>query len=312
MDALFNVYKPKGPTSHDVVARVRRAGGVKRVGHAGTLDPLAEGVLVVACGQATRLVEYLAGLDKAYRAQVTFGVETTTYDAEGEVVQERPIDDLPASRIEAVLAAFRGPIQQRPPAYSAVSVGGKRLHELARRGEVAEAPLRSVEITRLDLLAWAPPVATLDVECTKGTYVRSLAHDLGQALGCGAHLSGLVRLRVGGFLAHNAVPLSDLEQRLRDGRWQAIALPPDAAVAHLPRVALDAGSAARLAHGLAVAAGAGVPPVPPDVQPGDLGRAYGPDGEFLAIVRLGRLVRQESSGYDLLVWRPEKVFRRAA
>jgi tRNA pseudouridine55 synthase len=318
VDAFFNVYKPAGPTSHDVVARLRRASGERRIGHAGTLDPLAEGVLVVATGLATRLVEYLVDAEKVYLAEVTFGIATDTYDAEGRVVATRPTTDLTRAAVEAALPAFRGTITQRPPPYSAISVGGRRLYALARRGEAVEAPLRTVTISRLEVVSWRPPVAALEVACSKGTYIRSLAHDLGQALGYGAHLSRLVRQRVGPFRAEDAVPLDDLLERLPTGRWQGVALPPDVAVAHLPVVRLDAPGAARLATGREVSAssgdaggyregggtgtgeGVGVIHRPS----GTLGRAYAPDGRLLAIVRL-----EDRGGRP--VWRPEKVFAGA-
>ena len=162
---------------------------MRRIGHAGTLDPLAEGVLVVAIGKATRLIEYLVDADKLYAAEVHLGVETDTYDAEGRVLAERPVGHLTREAVAEALEAFRGEIEQRPPPFSAISVGGERLYARARRGEVVEAPLRRVSVTRLDLLDWQSPVAHLEVECSKGTYIRSLAHDLGRALGCGAHLS---------------------------------------------------------------------------------------------------------------------------
>jgi tRNA pseudouridine55 synthase len=307
VDGFFNVYKPKGPTSHDVVARLRRASGVRRIGHAGTLDPMAEGVLVVGVGQATRLIEYLVDATKVYRAEVTFGVETDTYDAEGRGVAERPVGDLTRAAVEAALPGFRGEIEQRPPPFSAVSVGGQRLYALARRGEAVAAPARRITIHRLDLQAWHPPVARLEVECSKGTYVRSLAHDLGQALDCGAHLSALVRLRSGSFTAQDAVPLDDLEARLREGRWQEVARPPATAVAHLTAVHLDEDEAARLTNGQAVAAtsasgNAGPAGPPGEALPpsGTLGGAFGPGGRLLAVVRLDR-------AGDRPVWRPEKV-----
>ncbi|MBI3972228.1 MAG: tRNA pseudouridine(55) synthase TruB [Chloroflexi bacterium] len=301
MDAIFNVYKPKGPTSHDVVARLRHASGVRRLGHAGTLDPLAEGVLVVAVGQATRLVEYLAAYDKAYRAQVTLGAETDTYDAEGTVVAERSIAHLDAAAIEAALSRFRGVIRQRPPAYSAVSVGGRRLYELARQGKAVEAPVRQVEITRLELETWRPPVATLYIECSKGTYIRTLAHDLGAALSCGGHLSRLIRTRVGRFTAEDAVPPAELEEMLRKGTWPVVAVDPAVAVEHLPAVILGSVEAARLANGSAITAA----PESVAILPGALGRALGPDGRLLAIVRLDKQGGRR-------VWRPEKVLARPA
>ena len=310
MDCLFNVYKPKGPTSHDVVALLRRASGVRRIGHAGTLDPLAEGVLVVAVGQATRVIEYLADADKAYRATVHLGVETETYDAEGKVVAERPIGHLRREDVEAALARLRGRIVQRPPAYSAVSVGGRRLYDLARRGQAVEAPAREVEITRLELERWEPPLVTLLVECSKGTYIRSLAHDLGQALDIGAHLAALVRLRVGRFTVEQAVPLAELEARLREGRegregtWREVAIAPDAAVGHLPELRVDAAAAGRLVNGSTLDAGP-VRGAEAGDGPASWVRVYGPEGRFLAIGR------REARG-GRVVLRPEKVFAAAA
>ena len=301
MDALFNVYKPSGPTSHDVVARLRRASGVQRVGHAGTLDPLAEGVLLVAAGQATRVIEYLAMLDKTYEAQVTFGVQTDTDDAEGAVVATNLTDRLDKATVEQALGSFRGQVQQRPPDYSAISVGGQRLYQLARRGAAVEAPVRQVEITRLELRDWQPPVATLLVECSKGTYVRSLARDLGASLGCGAHLSRLVRTRVGAFGAAGAVPLAAMEDALRSGDWRRHGIGPDAALAHLPALCLGELDASRLAHGRTVADRWSTPPATDEQLSQTIARAYGPDGRFVAIVR--RVVEE-----GRMVWRPQKVF----
>lgn len=321
LDSFFNVYKPRGPTSHDVVARLRRASKVRRIGHAGTLDPMAEGVLVVAAGKATRLIEYLVDADKAYATEVTLGVSTDTYDAQGRVTAEASTAHLTQDLVERALAGFRGELSQHPPAFSAVSVGGQRLYALARRGEMVVAPARTVTISRLDLVAWRPPRIDLHVECSKGTYIRSLAHDLGQTLGCGAHLSALVRLRVGRFLAHNATPLEELEARLRDGRWQDVAAAADAAVAHLVAVRLDAPAVDRIVTGQAVPVGGTIEGMIDDPEAheaagrtggegaaegqsgpasGTLGRAYAPDGCLVAIVRLER-------GAELPVWRPEKV-----
>jgi tRNA pseudouridine55 synthase len=268
---------------------------VRRIGHAGTLDPLAEGVLIVAVGKATRLIEYLVDADKLYAARVHLGVETDTYDAEGRVVAERPVDHLTREAVAGALEAFRGEIEQRPPPYSAVSVGGERLYARARRGEAVQAPLRRVSVTRLDLLDWRPPVAHLEVECSKGTYIRSLAHDLGQALGCGAHLSALVRLRAGDFRSQDAVPLDELEARLRAGRWEEVARPPAVALAHLPRIALDERDVDRLRLGQPVPAGDRDLP-----SSGTLGGAFGPGERLVAVVRLDRRG-------DHAVWRPEKV-----
>jgi tRNA pseudouridine55 synthase len=266
---------------------------VRRIGHAGTLDPLATGVLVVAVGRATRLVEYVTDVDKAYLAEVTFGIETDTYDAEGTVTFKRDASHLSREAIEGALGQFRGTIEQRPPAHSAISVGGKRLYQLARAGEVVEAPLRKVEVRSLELREWRPPVATVFLDCSKGTYVRSLAHDLGAALGTGAHLSALRRTRVGEYLVEDAVPLDQLEAQLKTGEWERSAIPLERAVSHLPAIELDASAQTELERGRQVA-------LQPDSlhAAGTLCRALSPDGRLVAMVRVieiegGRRIRPD-------------------
>lgn len=217
MFSTLNVYKPLGMTSHDVVARLRRVFGLKRIGHLGTLDPLAEGVLPVCLGQATRLIEYFPS-GKRYTAQVTLGRTTTTLDREGEELSLHDCSglDLSPDRLEAVFTQFTGTILQQVPLYSAVHVGGKKLYELARQGKTAELPTRetyieSIRLLELDVSNPAHPVLTLDVTCGSGTYIRSLARDIGEALGCGAFLSGLVRTEHGRFNQQTAVPLETLQ-----------------------------------------------------------------------------------------------------
>ena len=284
---LLNIDKPGGPTSHDLVAAVRRGTRVKKVGHAGTLDPLATGVLVLCLGPATRLSEYVMRSRKRYRARVHFGVVTDTYDAQGEIVARS--DALPErAAVEAALADFRGAIEQVPPMYSAIKRGGRKLYELARAGQDVERPPRAVTIHRLELLDWQPPFATLDVECSAGTYIRSLAHDLGQALGCGAHLAALQRRASGRFRVEDAVPWDEFRAAMEAGTWQQYLLPPDLALADAPAVHLSAEQAARVLHGNTIAAG--------DVA-GDLARAYDPAGRFVAVL--------ERRGAD---WKPQKVF----
>lgn len=257
---------------------------------------MAEGVLIVAMGRATRVIEYLTETDKAYRAHITFGVETDTYDAEGRVVAERPAGHLTREAVADALSAFRGTIQQRPPAFSAISVGGQRLYDLARRGQTVDVPIREVEIQTLELEAWEPPVATVFVECSKGTYIRSLAYDLGRALEVGAHLSALTRTRVGSFSSSEAVPLEQLEQALREGRGAAAGVSPDRAIGFLPAITLDGDRAGRLSNGIAVQDSGAIPH-----HLGTLARMYRPDGTFLAVARLEHIHGQP-------VWRPEKVF----
>ena len=201
-DGILNLNKPRGPTSHDVIDRIRALTGIRRVGHAGTLDPLATGVLLVCIGRATRVAEYLMDSHKIYRARVRLGIATDTYDAEGQVIPSvDSVDPIEISRaeVETALVRFRGTIEQVPPMYSALKHKGEPLHKLARRGVEVKREPRQVEIPCLALTEWKPPECTLEMTCSPGTYVRALAHDLGQALGCGAHLTGLVRLASGGF-----------------------------------------------------------------------------------------------------------------
>ena len=271
--------KPVGPTSHDAVARVRRAAGLRRVGHAGTLDPLADGLLVLGLGPAARFLEYLVGLDKTYETTVRLGQATTTYDAEGDVTAEHPVS-VSAAQLTAALDAFRGPIRQRVPSHSAVKRDGRPLYESARRGEVIDLPQRDVVIHALDLLAFDPPLVTLRVACSSGTYIRSLAHDLGAALGCGGHVAALRRTAVGVFSVDGAVPLDTLTPE----SVAAALLPPAAAVAHLPRLEVDESEATRLSLGQRLAA-------PPDALAGNAA-AFGPDGRFLGVVEVdGDVIR---------------------
>jgi tRNA pseudouridine55 synthase len=293
-EGILNLDKPRGPTSHDIVSRVRRLTNIRRVGHAGTLDPLATGVLLVCIGRATRVSEYLMAGQKIYRAQVHLGVTTDTYDAEGQIVEESPLD-VSRSQVEVALAQFRGTISQVPPMYSAVKSHGTPLHRLARRGVEVQREPRLVEIYRLELTAWEPPLCTLEVTCSSGTYVRALAHDLGQALGCGAHLAGLTRLASGGFLLEDAVTLDAFARAAEEGSWVALLYPLDAALNRFPAFSLDAGTARRLCAGQSIT----LPGSPPEQGDEVLARAYGPDGVFLALV-----------AYDSVdgAWRPHKVF----
>lgn len=218
MFAALNIYKPKGITSHDVVSRLRKIYGLKKIGHLGTLDPLAEGVLPICLGQATRLIEYFPD-DKRYRAEVTLGRTTTTLDSEGEEVSLMDCTglDVSAERLAEVLRQFTGTILQQVPLYSAVHVGGKKLYELARQGKTADLPTRETTIHELALCSInlenpAHPVLTLDIHCSSGTYIRSLARDIGEALGCGAYMSALVRTRHGRFDIQDSVGLDTLKE----------------------------------------------------------------------------------------------------
>ncbi len=286
MDGILNLDKPSGWTSHDVVARVRAVARQRRVGHAGTLDPLATGVLLVCLGRATRLVEYLMASPKVYRGRVRLGASTDTYDAEGEVVEERPVD-VERAAVEAALGRFRGPILQVPPLYSALKHDGQPLYRLARQGVTVEREARPIEVYRLSLTAWQPPELELEIACSPGTYVRSLAHDLGQVLGCGAHLAALVRLASGDFDVQSATPLAELTpERLTD-----VLLPPDVALHRYPALRLDEQETARVRNGVRIAA--------PWAGEERLARAYAPDGTFLAVLEY---LPEEG------LWQPQKVF----
>jgi tRNA pseudouridine55 synthase len=301
---FLNVDKPAGWTSFRVVALVRRRSGVRRVGHTGTLDPTATGVLVVCLGAATRLSEYVMELSKTYRADVRLGVATDTFDAAGVPVSESDPSRVSREQVEETLVAFLGEIEQVPPLFSAIKHAGEPLYRYARSRREVEPRPRRVVVHHLELLDFRPPLLTIELECGKGTYVRSLAHDLGQRLGCGAHLATLVRLRVGPFTLEDACTLPRLEQAFDDGRWQELLLPPDAALAQWPRIDLAEEEATAVRYGQTLAAAADVVLSPPQ-EPADgaLARAYGPEGGLLAILRYGS---------DAGVWHPTKVFAAAS
>jgi tRNA pseudouridine55 synthase len=232
---FLNIDKPPGMTSHDVVAKLRRGLKLRKVGHAGTLDPLATGVLIICVGAATRLSEYVMSSRKRYRAVVCLGAETDTYDADGQITRQADASQVTRSQVEALLPAFTGDLQQVPPIYSAIKQGGRKLYELARAGQSAELQPRAITIYSLTLTEWSLPAFTLEVECSAGTYIRSLAFDLGRALGVGAHLTALMRLSSGGFRLADAISLDAL---LTSTHWQSHLIGPGAALADWPRLDL--------------------------------------------------------------------------
>lgn len=282
---VLPVEKGPGVTSFQVVAHLRRALRAPRIGHGGTLDPTATGLLPILIGEATKLTPYLVDLDKEYVATVRLGVTTETQDLSGGVLETRPVPDLAAADLEAALVQFVGVIRQVPPMFSALRRGGKRLYELARQGMEVEREPREVTIheIRLESVAW--PDFVMRVRCGKGTYVRTLAADVGAALGCGAALAGLVRTRVGPYALEDAVPWNEVrEARTGDRLWPRLR-PPDSALAALPAVQLDPVAARAFAHGQAVAAGGRTA--------GHL-RVYGPDGALLGVgLGLGDRVKPE-------------------
>lgn len=241
MFGILLIDKPAGITSHGVISRLRRILGTRRVGHAGTLDPLATGLLVVAVGPATRFLQYLDLEPKTYEAEITFGAATNTYDAEGEVTATKPVPHDLDSLIAQKLNAFQGKIEQFPPAYSAVKHLGKPLYAYARKGEEVERKARSVFITHFGLDSLDGPTGRFTVVCSGGTYVRSLAHDLGQAVGCGAHISALRRTSAGKFMAADAISL--------DAATPTGLIPVKEALSHLPQIHLDPGQVDCIRHG---------------------------------------------------------------
>ena len=240
------VDKPEGPTSHDIVYRARKLLGTK-TGHTGTLDPLATGVLPLLLGKATRLMRFYTNHDKVYEAEIKLGETTDTCDRGGQIISTEPVPRLDSAAIEKVLSKFRGEIQQVPPMYSALKVDGERLYKAARRGEVKERQPRTIEVHSLDLLDQGELTWTIRVHCSKGTYVRALAHDIGYALGCGAHLSRLRRLRSGPFDLSRAIGLEDLSEG-----WRQAFYPMEELLHEFPMIQLTSAEAARVQHGNAL------------------------------------------------------------
>lgn len=264
IDGILLVAKPAGITSHDVIDVVRRAVGVRKVGHGGTLDPMATGLLVVGVGRATRLLRFFGDLDKEYEGTGRLGEVTDTLDAEGTVLRTAPVV-VSEGEVREAMVSLTGQIDQRPPAYSAVKVGGRRLYRAARAGHEVEAAPRNVRVEAFDLLGFTPPDFDFRVVCSGGTYVRSLVAVVGERLGCGAHLARLVRTRIGPFSLDDAVTPDD----------PGDPLPLERAVAHLPRVDLDEEEAKAAGHGR-VLGPAGID--------GPYG-VYAPDGRLVGIYR---------------------------
>lgn len=285
MEGILNVDKPTGMTSHDVVGRVRRIAGMKRVGHAGTLDPLATGVLVLGLGRATRLLEYVVGQPKEYVTTMRLGQVTDSYDADGEIVEERDVV-VSAESLQDALSQFKGPIQQIPPMYSAIKKDGQPLYKMARQGIEIEREPRNVTIYALELAERVEDDVVLRIECSTGTYIRSLVHDVGQLLGCGAHVTALRRTRIGEYAADAGVALATLERAELE---QALE-PAESAVRHLPKWNVDATRAFALGQGKRLVHEAHDPTDP-------LVRVYNPEQQFVGLVRL-----------DVDVWRPHKMF----
>jgi tRNA pseudouridine55 synthase len=286
-DGVLPIDKPSGPTSHDMVSTARRSLRIRRIGHTGTLDPFASGLLLLCIGSTTRIAEYLVGLDKRYTARVKLGVATDTDDLTGETLSEHDATGIDAANVEAALAGLRGDILQTPPAYSAKKRGGERAYAAARAGRPVDLQPVRVRIHELKLIDLHAEELELEVRCGSGTYIRAIARDLGKALGVGGHLAALRRTAVGTFSVDSALTTDDL----RDGEAvSARLIPPADALMHLPRVAVDEGHVADLRHGR---------PVRADV-------AF-PDAEVVVVTsQAGDLVAMAAIGAGFI--RPRKVF----
>lgn len=304
MDGVLVVDKPVGITSHDVVDEVRAIFRMRKVGHTGTLDPPASGVLPLCLGRATKISRFLMDLDKEYVATVRFGVETTTQDSTGEVVAERDASGLTEEALRAVLPRFQGHIEQIPPMVSAIRKDGVRLYELARQGvEVPREP-RRVFVKELELLEFSPPTARLRVVCSKGTYVRTLCADIGKALGVGAHQSALVRTRCGAFRLEDAWQLERL--RVLDDKSRAV-LSISEALAHIPALVVAPGFERKVLVGETIFRSA-LLSIPQHERELDLVRLVDSGGRLLSVAR----VQRAGTGGRVVALKPEKVFSEAA
>jgi tRNA pseudouridine55 synthase len=296
IDGILNVNKPEGKTSFSIVALLKWLSGEKHIGHAGTLDPIATGVLPVCLGQATRVVQFLSDSNKTYLAQIELGITTDTYDREGTITHREDPGGVTAAQLERALANFRGTIEQLPPRYSALKYHGKRHYELARAGIHVETKPRQVKIFTIQLVDYELPVATIKVECSKGTYIRSLAHDLGQYLGCGAYLKNLIRMQCGPFHIEDALPVSEIKCIFHQGIWDKFIYPIDTPLLSWSAVIVDRTGELAIKNGCSVALER-----KHDLT-GQYCRAYSPDGRFIAVLRFVP---------DKNLWHPDKVFSLA-
>ena len=294
ISGVLVVDKPVGMTSHDVVQVIRNGTGLRRAGHTGTLDPRASGVLVVLVGPAVRLSEFVSASDKRYQAIIRLGSSTDTFDADGKITQSAQSVNVTEEQFEKVLATFVGEIEQTPPPYSAVKVQGRKAYEMARQGEEVELAPRKITVHHLEVLEWAPPEVVIDVHCSSGTYVRSLANDLGATLGCGAYLVGLRRTKSGRFSLREATPLRKLQEAFHAGDWYQYLIPAAEALAEWPAIELSPDDVENVRHGHRVKAG-------PDAKPGSV-RGVSTQGELVALMEL---VTGETGDPE---WQPKKVF----
>ena len=290
ISGVLVVDKPVGLTSHDVVQIIRKGTNIRRAGHTGTLDPRASGVLVILIGPAVRLSEYVSASDKRYQAILKLGSTTDTYDSEGEPENIVDVKDITEEQFTAALEQFVGEIQQVPPPFSAVKIGGKHAYDMARKGEEVDLAPRTINVHSLELLEWAPPEAVIDVYCSSGTYVRSLANDLGKILGCGAHLVGLRRTKSGRFTLRDAVPLRKLRESFDSGQWYQYLIPAAEALSDWPAIELSPEEIDAISHGNRI----------PAISPkGQFVRGISEQGDLVALLEVVPETQE---------WQPRKVF----
>jgi tRNA pseudouridine55 synthase len=289
VSGVFVIDKPVGLTSHDVVQIVRRGTGIRRAGHTGTLDPRASGVLVVLLGPAVRLSEFVSASDKSYQATIRLGSRTETYDAETEPTDEMPVN-VTEEEFRDLIKGYEGEIEQVPPPYSAVKVDGKKAYEMARKGEEVELEPRMINVYHLDLLEWAPPEVVIDVKCSSGTYVRSLANDIGEALGIGAHLVGLRRTSSGQFTLRDSISLRRLREAFETGTWAQHLIPASEALNDWYTIELNAELLEKVRNGHRIPA-----------KEGETGwaRAVSEQGDLVALMEV---IEEDQE------WQPRKVF----
>jgi tRNA pseudouridine55 synthase len=290
ISGVLVVDKPVGLTSHDVVQIIRKGTNIRRAGHTGTLDPRASGVLVVLLGPAVRLSEYVSASDKRYQAVVRLGQSTDTYDSEGRITGGSSPVNITEDQFEAELKPFIGEIEQVPPPYSAIKVKGRKAYDMARDGEEFDLAPRTIHVYNLDLLEWAPPEAVVDVYCSSGTYVRSLAHDLGEKLGCGAHLVGLRRTKSGRFTLRDAVPLRKLRESFDAGNWYQYLIPAAEALSDWPALELNNEQVEAIRHGIRI---------PSPALASTWARGINEQGELVALLEFSSETNE---------WQPKKVF----
>lgn len=289
ISGVLVVDKPIGLTSHDVVQVIRKGTNIRRAGHTGTLDPRASGVLVVLVGPAVRLSEYVSASDKRYQAIIRLGASTDTYDADGRITSTAPVNVTEEQFTEA-LKTFVGEIEQVPPPYSAIKVKGRHAYDMARDGEEVDLAPRKIQVYNLELLEWDAPEAVVDVYCSSGTYVRSLAHDLGEKLGCGAHLVGLRRTKSGRFTLRDATPLRKLREAFEAGNWYQYLIPAAEALSDWPAIELTSEQVDSIRHGHRIPAAS---------DDSKMARGISEQGELVA------LMENDPTTHE---WQPKKVF----